>query len=360
VASAGALTAVPIPGGPRAILIRLAAASVFVVVGVGVLLWQRKRLPALVPTRARRIIIEVFLLGALEAFAAILVGVVDLKSALAGHIQPADNMFLWALPFVGASALLVQTFSALRSDAVETALEDLSKQNGALGKQLQDARSYRDFLSIVMRAFLNVVSFKRERLKAAKTPAEGLKALQPARQGMALIVACWEVFDKMINRSGQPHYRVRVAYFRVQGDRLAPVYCWNGNSETCISLGGGAPTIVASFTFDAVKGCVARAVSNSGETRWIPNAQTADKDPSDPFFFFDQTEHGMLKSMVVVPIRLEGDAAKYDVVSIDTDCEGYFNAADRGDAVTHVVENMAHRLLLEKEMERLNRGSGDA
>jgi len=173
---------------------------------------------------------------------------------------------------------------------------------------------------------------------------------------MSIIVACWEIFDKMINRDGEPHHRVRVAYFRVTGDRLVPVYCWNGNSSECVSLNGGSPMVAASFTFDAVKGCVARAVSNSGETRWIQNAETADKDPGDPFFFFDATEHEKLKSMVVVPVRLEDDAARYDVVSIDTDREGYFNAAKRGEALEHIIENMAHRLQLEKEMERLHNG----
>jgi hypothetical protein len=93
---------------------------------------------------------------------------------------------------------------------------------------LLDARKERDFFGIVSRAFLNVVSFKRERPKAAKTFGEGGRALQPGRQGMPITVACWEVFDKMINREGQPHSRVRLAYFRVKGDRLVPVYCWNG------------------------------------------------------------------------------------------------------------------------------------
>jgi hypothetical protein len=342
------------------VLIRFGWALAITVAGLGILIGYRRRLPRVFENRGTRIFFEVFLLGALQLVVAVLIGVVDLRAAWEGKIADGDSAFLWALPFSGAAAILLQAFGVLRSDASEIDLGVVKKDQAALNTQLLDARSQRDFLSIVMRAFLNVVSFKRERLKAAKTPDEGIKALQPTRQGMALIVACREVFDKMINRPGQPHYRVRVAYFRVTGDRLALVYCWNGDSPKCISLGGGSPVVAASFTFDAAKGCVARAVASTGETRWIPNAEAADKDPDDPFFFFDQSERETLKSMVAVPMRLEGEAPKYDVVSIDTDCEGYFNAADRRDEVTHVVANMAHRLLLEKEMERLSGGGGDA
>ena len=348
------------PTGGHGLLFRCGLALVFTLLGLAVLISQRRRLPSIVAIRSRRIFVEVVLLCAFELTVGVLASAADLRAAFAGRIAPSDNAVLWALPFVAAFVVLLQGFAFLRSDTAETKFEDLSRRYEALDTQLKDARSHRNFLSIVMRAFLNVVSFKRARLKAAKTHEEGMKAFQPTKQGMALTVACWEVFDKMINPEVEPRHRVRVAYFRVIGNGLVPVYCWNGNSDTCVSLVGRSPIVTQSFTFDAVRGCVARSVANSGETRWIPSAEAADKDPSDPFFFFDQSEHQTLRSMVVVPIRLEGDPPPYDVLSVDTGREGYFNAADRSDQVRHVVENMAHRLLLEKEMERLSGGEGDA
>lgn len=351
---AAAVKAVEIPPAHLTPMIfRFGFGILVVLAGTALLIWQRKRLPRLVATRPWRIFIEVIVVGALGVVVALMIGAVDLKGALAGKIASEDNGILWGLPFVGAALVLFQAFSAFRSDSSDRELTELRTGRAVLENLLADARAQRNFFSIVSRAFLKVVSHKRERLKGAKNADDGIRALQPKHQGMSLIVACWEVFDKMINHDENTHYRVRVSYFRVVGDRLIPVYCWNGDSASCVSLGGGSPTVAASFCFDSVKGCVARAVANSGETRWIPDAQVADKDPSNPFFFFDQSEPETLKSMVVVPVRVEGEGGKYDVVSIDTDCKGYFNDAERSDEVLHIVENMAHRLHLEKEMERL-------
>jgi hypothetical protein len=349
------------PDQPMSMLLRFGCALVVTLVGIAVLIRFRKRLPALVVTRTRRIFVEVVILGTLQIVVAIFIGAVDLRGALAGKIAPEDNRILWGLPFAGAAAVLFQAFSVLRADTSDSELAELRTTRDTLDKQLTDARAQRNFFTIVSQAFLRVVSHKRERLKGAKNAEEGIKALQPTRQGMSIIMACWEIFDKMINPTVETHHRVRVAYFRANAHRLDPMYCWNGDSASCVSVGGWSQTVTASFSFAAMKGCVARSVSLSGETRWIPDAEAADKDSSNPFFFFDyQTEYETLKSMVVVPVRLEGEGPKYDVVSIDTSCKGYFNAPDRSDEVLHIVQNMAHRLHLEKEMERVIGGGADA
>jgi hypothetical protein len=348
------------PGSHATMLVRFGCAFVFTVVGLALLTWQRKRLPTVVGTRSRRIFVEVLLLGAFEFGVAVLIGAVDLKSALGGKIASGDNGILWALPFVGSAVVLLQAFSVLRSDTSESDLAAIRSGQEVLKTQLTDARKQRDFFYVVSRAFLKVVSRKRERLKDAKSSAEIVSALRPVVQRTALIVACWEIFDKMVNHDATQHYRVRVAYFRVTGPRLEPTYSWNGTNGDCVSLNGRAPVVMESFTFEAVKGCVARAAANSGRTYWIPVAEAADKDPSDPFFFFEEGERDTLKSMVAIPIRLEGDIAKYDVITIDTDREGFFNAQDRGDDVMHIVENLAHRLQMEKQVERFLQERADA
>lgn len=143
--------------GPASMLVRFGAALLITVVGVGLLIWQRKRLPAAVATRSKRLFVEVLLLGALEFVVGILTSAADLRGALKGKISAEDNRILWALPFAVAAVILFQAFSVLRSDTAATDLAALRTAQDVLRTQLGDARAQRDFFSIVSRAFLRVV-----------------------------------------------------------------------------------------------------------------------------------------------------------------------------------------------------------
>lgn len=200
------------PSLPTPMVFRFGWGILVVLVGTALLIWQRKRLPRFVSTRSARIFVEVIIVGALGVVVALMIGAVDLRGALGGKIAPEDNGILWGLPFTGAALVLFQAFSAFRSDSSDRELTELRADRTALHKELSDARAQRNFFSTVSRAFLKVVSLKRARLKGAMTADDGVKALQPKHQGMSLIVACWEIFDKMINQDENAHYRVRVAY----------------------------------------------------------------------------------------------------------------------------------------------------
>ena len=240
-------------------------------------------------------------------------------------------------------------------DALRTELSAAKKEIQELEGKLREATFQRQFFWKVNEQFLKVVSEKRERLKNAQSPNGGvLRALRPELQWRALIVACWDIFSELLSTKVSSSFRprLRVAYFRLVGTNLELASCWNGTSGDCVSLNSSHRE---RFALDAPEnmGCLAQAVAKEGRAIWAPSAKDADADPTHPFAFFHKGDKDSLKSIVGAPIILEGQPPPSEVVVLDTDVEGFFVPGSMTPLLNYVVNNMAHRLHMEKQMERL-------
>jgi hypothetical protein len=310
----------------------------------------------------------VFLLSIFPIATAVLVEIVDLKEAWKGHISDSDSPYLWLLVACFASSIVAFALSALANDAATVERDEeiarLKREAGALTSERDRERAAhskleQDFLSLqetcelffsINKQFLFVVSRKRERLKLALNKAQIEGALDPQLQGQHLIMACWQIFSDLLKKVGGPTARLRIAYFRVVGRRLEPRYCWNGTAADCVSLGRGDMSVARAFMLDSKnETSAAQAAANTGETHWIPTTSTMGK----PFTFFEHSEKQTLRSMVAAPVRIDGDVSPFDVVTLDTNLEGFFDSGRLSPLFEHVLENLAYRLHMEKEVERL-------
>jgi hypothetical protein len=318
------------------------------VVGVALIVTFRARLVPLVSTRTRRFLVEVLALGAMQLVVAALFAVIDFPPILhTGRLQAHDDTLIWALVLAIPLTIWLQTFAFVHLDATEV-------ERGVIVRERDDARAERTFFDLINQAFLAVVSSKRERLGKSKADncAELISALNPSAQIARLITACWQIFDTMINDGsdqGITRHRVRVAYFRVDAgnERLVCDYSWNGTAGDCVparvrdhlSLQGSSPSLAV-------------AAAKDGRVYCVPDPLASDRDAYHPFTFFDETEKNVLKSIVAIPIKLDGDAAPYDVLVVDTARPGFFDSTETWQQLqlNQICIALAHRLHMEKRL----------
>jgi hypothetical protein len=314
-----------------------------------VLLFQA-RLRVLAATRRRRVVSSGVLLG-VQAMIALLVASVDFGEARReGAFNPADlTAMRWLVP-LAAIAVALELFISLHSDFAEEA-------RGALERQLDFARRERNFATLVLEYFLNVVSRKRERLKLATSKSVLLDPQSPPEQMTALIQACWQVLDRQRTRA-ETAYRLRVAYFRRTAVGLELALAWNGTSIDCVPKRDAKTR--ARFRFDHPEGCLAVAAARDGTMYRIPDTSADYAERASAFVFFDQNEVKTLKSIAALPIKIEGDSMAHGVLVVDTDEKGFFNPEDRRQELELglLVENLAHRLQLEERLQSLLGGKG--
>jgi hypothetical protein len=330
------------------------------VVGVALVIKYRDWIIPRLNTRSRRFFWEVVVVAALAAALVVTVEAVDWKAVLAGTHSDTDALILWVMSVACGLEVTAQAVTVAHADYAETIRKNQQElwvgEKLALQSELTDAREERDFFLTVNAAFLKVVSLKRERLLKTLSP-ERVRALKPDVQCQALISACWELVDKMVNegRDLGPRHRVRVAYFRVVGKRLTVAYCWDGTSGDCVTRRiENDPKIRVRFDLDSEESCLAVAAAKTGQAFWVPDSAAVAKKTTHPFVFFDEaTERQELKSIVALPIKVAGDASPHDVITVDTDREGYFTKSDASREVRLgiVLKNLAHRLQLEKALE---------
>jgi hypothetical protein len=340
------------------LLPQLVVAAILGVVGCLAAYLLRWHLLKWLAIRWRSFVVGVLLPAVLSGGGAILLEAINWAVVFSTGPSPQDHRLLWLLAVDAGLVLTLLGATFVHADAAETDRKDLlALQEQALGAErvkVADARLMREFYLTVNEAFLRVVSIKRQRLVKSKS-GDRLRALEPATQNQALIDACWEIIDGLINPQRTTHHRVRVAYFRVVGDRLDPHICYDGTSHDCLTSTINQPNVRKFFVLDDGKpGCLAVAASKSGTINWVPDAQVASNDAREAFTYFDEvSEKEELKSIVALPIAIQEDGQPFDVVTIDTDLAGYFHGGDpvQREQFKFIQKNLAHRLQLEKSLE---------
>jgi hypothetical protein len=360
---------------PHSFFPQLSLALGISVIGFGLVIRYRERIVPLLGTRPRRMFWEVGVIGSLAALMAIMVEAVDWKSVLLGTKTFLDTVLLWVMAVDLGGIVTAQSLAVAHADFVESKKRDAEEKwarerakwernRVSFEAELDSVREQRDFAGIVNEAFLRVVSRKRERLRTTGSNARFVE-LKPEIQYQALVSACWEIVEKLVNESRQREakHRVRVTYFRIVGRRLVVSHCWDGTAGDCFSrLIETDPSVRARFDLDSGETCLALAASKTGTMYWVKDAASDAKKSTRPFVYFDeQTERDELKSIVALPIKVSGDGAPYDVITIDTDREEYFDGgASQADQLGIVIRNLAHRLLLEKAVEDAIREKSNA
>jgi hypothetical protein len=251
-----------------------------------------------------------------------------------------------------AALVTAQSFVALHADHAEI-------RQRALEDERDDARQERKFYHLVSEIVMAVVSKKREYLRSAIDPEAIFNDL-PQKQTAALIAAAWEVINGIVqDESAGDVFRVRVAYFRAQKDGLSLELSWNGRNADCVSLSPN--TMTACFSWSGNTGSLAKSASQTGTMWLVADADEADRNPGHPFHFFGPDERSELKSIVAMPIKFEGANAPYDVLVVDTNRPGFFDAGDERLVLKlkHVARNLAHRLHVERGLQDLARRGSD-
>ncbi len=315
------------------------------VAAILVLVYQNK-LHRIAATRRCRVIANAVLMAA-QAMIALLVASMDFGEARrSGAFLAGDVSAVRWLTGLSPLAVALQLFVALHSDFAEEA-------RAALLTQLDYARRDRNFANLMAGYFLNVVSRKRERLKAAASKAVLLDPAAPPQQITALIQACWQILDQQRKRDASEKYRLRVAYYRRNGVGLELALAWNGKSIDCVPTRDAKTR--ARFRFDHAEGCLATAAVKDGLMYRIADTSEDYERRASPFVFFDQNEARTLKSIAALPIKIEGDSMAQGVLVVDTDEKGFFDPEDRRQELelTTLVENLAHRLQLEERLQSL-------
>lgn len=343
--------------GVADLLPQLGLTALIIAVGLPLILRYRHKLPALFQTRARRVYLEVFVLLGLNFAVGVLLEAIN-WSAVGGAMARRDLNLLWALAaFVGllanAQAVVVVHADTVAAEQKRREQERVDERIEA-ESELADARKMREFYHVVNEAFLRVVSRKRERLAKAHANAR-VSELQPAIQCQALVLACWEIIDGLVNDElgGSDRNRVRVAYFRVIGRRLVPENSWDGTAGDCVTrLIDTDANVKARFDLDSSSDCLAKTTSLTGKAMSLRDCAVAAADKNNPFVFFHPSEKDEMRSIVSLPIILPGAAAPFDVITVDSDRKGAFNHADlvQKRQLEMVLKNLAHRLQLEKAL----------
>jgi len=224
-------------------------------------------------------------------------------------------------------------------------------------------KDYRDFLLHLSHLFLGVVSLKADRVRdhleafepgAAIGPTDQLdairSALKPGDQIFRLVTAVYDYFT----RSMSAEQKMRIAYYHLSDDHLEPIHCWDGLSSKCIAT----PRTEHRDRFRIDGGnneCLAVWVAQTGKIRVVSNAAEGDQDSEVPFRFFDDNQRSKIKSIVAFPLRRGDEGLPCEhVITIDTDKEGFFQSGEG--AITQfkkIAENLAHRLLLEADVQKL-------
>jgi hypothetical protein len=343
--------------GIAELLPQIGTTAAIVIVGTLLILHYRSKLPALFETRPRRVYLEVVVLAGLNIAMGILLSAIK-WSAVGGAIPARDLTLLWIFSVVAGLFVNAQAIVVAHADTVAAERrrreEERADERIEFETQLEDARKVREFYHVVNEAFLRVVSRKRERLTKAHANAR-VSELQPAIQCQALVAACWEIIDGLVNeQGGSGRDRVRVAYFRVIGRQLVPEHSWDGTAGDCVTrLLGTDANVKARFDLDSASGCLAKTTSLTGKTFSVRDCAVADADMNHPFVFFHPSEKDEIRSIVALPVILPGAAAPFDVITVDTDRKGAFHNSDPvlKRQLEMVLKNLAHRLQLEKALD---------
>lgn len=338
-------------GGAQQILIALGTWGLLSVVGAIAVLWQRRRLVALVSERSRRFAFQAGPLLVLEVGGALLAGSIGLNTMWGTSVLSQGQVFaLWALCGLLTLRVISQSFVVIHADDAEI-------RQIAVARERDDARAERDFFTLLNTAFVQVVSQKRETLRKGAGLADVLSDL-PARSRERLLGACWSIVNGLIqagNGSGHP-YRVRVAFFRAGKDGLDVAGSFDGTQSDCVCL--SADVKRDHFRWDGKRNSLAKNVALKGVPRLVPSAIEAHNTTDHPFKFFQDEERQTLKSICALPLKLEqNDGNHCDVLVLDTNREGFFDPASRDleIRIDYLRKNMVHRLHVEDAMEAISK-----
>lgn len=303
----------------------------------------RPRLGFLVATRARRVVISLALIAD-QLLVGIILASIDFGTASkAGQFTAEDLATFWYLTPLSALGVALEVFVLISNDHAEDARV-----------KLEQIRNSLDYQNLISRTFLRVVSLKRTRFKTVHDATELVAALKPAEQLAAMIVVCWELVNKLLDQSRGSGFKLRVAYFRLEGEndgmRLTLAHCYDGTSDQCVTP--VTPEVAARLEFRHHEGCLAVAAAKKGTTYLLPDAAAADASSTSPFRFFSKNQKDYLKSVAALPIKTAGDPTPHSVLMIDTNAEGFFHD-DLDVPLGQLVENLAHRLHLEEQLRHL-------
>jgi hypothetical protein len=335
--------------GATQVLVATGAWGLSSVLGAVGVLWQRRRLVSWVSERFRRFALQAGPLLVLELAAALLGGTIGLdRMWSATSLTTAQSAVLWLLCVVLTLRVVLQAFVVVHADDAEI-------RQIAVAGELDDARSERDFFTLLNTSFVQVVSQKRETLRRG-TDRKAVFSELPNQSRERLLGACWSIVNGLIqagNSTGHQH-RVRVALFRAGEEGLDVAASFDGTQSNCVCL--RAEVKREYFRWDGKRNSLAKSVATTGVARLVQSATEAHNNPDHPFKFFLDEERQALKSICALPLKLEqNDGNHCDVLVLDTDREGFFDPASRalGIRIDYLRKNMVHRLHVEDAMEAI-------
>lgn len=268
--------------------------------------------------------------------------------------------------------------------------EDLEKTKILYTKTKQ----FLEFVFETSRIFLSVVGFKADRIQGSYKKLTGqrpcrhitdeerkicqelkrknacsslnslkniCKTLDPDEAIVRLIMNTHLLFKTRL----KPTSNLRIAYFQFDDDDhdyLQTPLSWNGTSLNCVRSPSEKYREKFNMKSSAAE-CLAVSVALSGCIEPVPYAEDADGNSSHPFNYFGNEQREHIKSLVVIPLKVEDTMPDFKpLLVIDSDQPGFFGEFKEKE-FKYIQTNLSTRLLMEVDMkvllERLLKGEYD-
>ena len=152
---------------------------------------------------------------------------------------------------------------------------------------------------------------------------------RPDDQMGFIIFGVYKLYERIVQKR-DPNAKLRIAYFRVEGQHLVPVQAWDGMSEDCVR----GVFKECKDRFHVTRGvgrCLAVAAIYDKRILIVEDAEEAASASDVPFEYFVSAQRDRIRSMVAIPL---GDSVSggyaHHVVCIDTDQVGFFRRISSG------------------------------
>lgn len=255
-------------------------------------------------------------------------------------------------PFM-AAFFVGQYLILFHDDQWETRIARAEVQIARAEQEASEARDNRDFIALLHRLTLKILTSQHDRIRATLSKSSGralrmpaiISALAPNTEAPECVGMVLGVFD----RDARPEQyagqdvKIRVSLFRAGVLRLESVCSFDGIRWDCVRSAKD-DAYAGRFQLDQIQENLAVYAAHFGRIEIVPDTEAAHADADSAFHFFHKEQRDKIKSLLVLPLpTAPGQKPARYVVTVDVSVPGFFSE-DRRPRYEMIGETLAQRL----------------